>query len=206
MSYTYNADGTLASKTDANGNTETYTYDAYQRLTGIPDRQQTFTYDTCPANATGCVSAPGQLVQSTFGSNVGSNELNFEYNYAYTPAGKVSSKTLEVQSYKYVEGSSYAYGALTASYTYDGQGALTSLVYPQCETWVICGTQTSFTYTLDAMERPTAMTNENNHVWASGVTYNAANQPLYDGTAHRAYNNLLQLASISGAGMNTTYN
>ena len=33
VSYTYNADGTLASKTDANGNTETYTYDAYQRLT-----------------------------------------------------------------------------------------------------------------------------------------------------------------------------
>jgi YD repeat-containing protein len=48
----------LASKKDANGNTETYTYDAYQRLTGIPDRQQTFTYDTCPANAVGCVSAP----------------------------------------------------------------------------------------------------------------------------------------------------
>jgi YD repeat-containing protein len=68
VSYTYNADGTLASKTDANGNTETYTYDAYQRLTAIPDRQQTFTYDTCPAtNATGCVSMAGQLVQATFG-------------------------------------------------------------------------------------------------------------------------------------------
>ena len=43
VSYTYNADGTLASKLDANGNTETYSYDSYQRLTGIPDRQQTFT-------------------------------------------------------------------------------------------------------------------------------------------------------------------
>ena len=53
VSYTYNADGTLASKKDANGNTETYTYDTYQRLTSIPDRQQTFTYDTCPANAAG---------------------------------------------------------------------------------------------------------------------------------------------------------
>ena len=48
VSYTYNADGTLASKKDANGNTETYTYDAYQRLTGIPDRNQYFIYDTCP--------------------------------------------------------------------------------------------------------------------------------------------------------------
>jgi YD repeat-containing protein len=50
VSYTYSADGTLATKTDANGNTETYTYDAYQRLTAIPDRQQTFVCD---------VTAPG---------------------------------------------------------------------------------------------------------------------------------------------------
>jgi YD repeat-containing protein len=99
VSYTYNADGTLASKKDANNNTETYTYDAYQRLTAIPDRQQTFTYDTCPTNATGCVSMPGQLMQATFGTNVGPNELSFEYNYAYTPAGKASqANTKLVQS------------------------------------------------------------------------------------------------------------
>lgn len=35
MSCTYKADGALASKTDAKGNTETYTYDTYQRLTEI---------------------------------------------------------------------------------------------------------------------------------------------------------------------------
>ena len=67
MSYTYDADGTLASKTDANNNTETYTYDTYQRLTAIPDRQQTFTYDTAPrapsdATAYGFCSAPGPKV------------------------------------------------------------------------------------------------------------------------------------------------
>jgi YD repeat-containing protein len=55
VSYTYNADGTLATKKDANGNTESYTYDAYQRLTAIPDRQQTFTY--VPARPT-TTSAP----------------------------------------------------------------------------------------------------------------------------------------------------
>jgi len=36
VSYTYNADGTLASKKHSNGNTETYTYDTYGRLTGYP--------------------------------------------------------------------------------------------------------------------------------------------------------------------------
>jgi hypothetical protein len=50
------------------------------------------------ANATGCVNMPGQLMQAAFGSNVGPNELSFEYNYAYTPAGKVTGKTLQVQS------------------------------------------------------------------------------------------------------------
>ena len=146
-------------------------------------------------------------MQATFGSNVGPNELNFEYNYAYTPAGKVSSKTLEVQSANHLSmWQVEAWGALTASYTYDSQGALTSVVYPQCATWTICGSQTSFTYTLDAMERPTGMTDQNSYIWASGATYNAANEPLYDGTATRTYNSLLQVTSIAGTGMNMTYN
>ena len=50
----------MASKTDANGNTET------------------LTCDTCPTtNATECVRVPGQLVQATFGSKVGPNDLSF---------------------------------------------------------------------------------------------------------------------------------
>ena len=93
-----------------------------------------------------------------------------------------------------------------ASYNYDNQGALTSVVYPTLETWAVSPTQT-FTYTLDAMERPTGMTdNYLNRTWATGATYNAANQPLYDGTATRTYNNLLQVTSITGPGMNMTYN
>jgi RHS repeat-associated protein len=193
VSYTYNADGTLASKTDAINNTETYTYDAYQRLTAIPDRQQTFTYDTCPTtNAIGCVSMPGQLMQATFGSNVGPNELSFEYNYAYTPAGKVSSKTLQMQSANNLNwADNGAYAAVTASYAYDNQGALTSMVYPPLQTWPTGSTQT-FTYTLDAMERPTAMMDSNNYTWATGVTYNPANQMTWDGAKAWTYNNLLQ--------------
>jgi hypothetical protein len=35
-------------------------------------------------------------MQATFGSMVGPNELSFQYNYAYTLAGKVSGKTLDV--------------------------------------------------------------------------------------------------------------
>ena len=63
-----------------------------------------------------------------------------------------------------------------------------------------------FTYTLDAMERPTGMTDNMNLTYASGATYNAANQPLNDGTGTRTYNNLLQVTSMAGLGMNMTYN
>jgi RHS repeat-associated protein len=64
------------------------------------------------------------------------------------------------------------------------------------------------TYTLDAMERPTALSQNypNNYTWASGATYNAANQPLHDGTATRAYNSLNQMTSIAASGMSMTYN
>jgi hypothetical protein len=134
-------------------NTETYTYDAYQRLTSIPDRGQSFVYDTCPTNATGCISMAGQLMQATFAGSIGTNQLTFGYNYSYTPAGKVSSKTLELQSANHLNaGGQYANGAVTASYVYDNQGALTSLTYPAG------GPPTTLNYTLDAMERPTAMT------------------------------------------------
>ena len=202
VSYTYNADGTLATKKDANNNIETYSYDTYQRLIAIPDRGQTFTYDTCPANDTFCTSNAGQLVEATFGSGVGPNSLSFQYDYTYTPAGKVAGKSLTLQSANNrSEGGVEASGTLTASYTYDNQGALTSMVYPTVENWAISPAQT-FTYTLDAMERPTGLAQNypTNYTWVSGVTYNGANQTSYGG---RLYNNLLQLTA-AGA-MTYTY-
>jgi YD repeat-containing protein len=135
-------------------------------------------------------------MQATFGNTtspmIAPNDLNFEYNYSYTPAGTVTSKTLEVQSGNHNNGTSYAYGALTASYNYDNQGALTFVVYLTVETWASSLTQT-FTYALDATERPTGLSeNYPSYTWASGATYNAANQFLFDGTATRTYNSLLQ--------------
>ena len=144
-------------------------------------------------------------MEAIFASGVGTNELSFTYDYTYTPAGKVASKSLMVQSANHLGGSVQASGTLTASYGYDGQGALVSQQYPISETWA-SGTSNTFTYTLDALERPTQMTDSSSKTWASGATYNAANQPLYDGTATRTYNNLLQMTSIVASGLNMTYN
>ena len=203
VSYTYNADGTLATKLDANGNTESYNYDTYGRLIGIPDRQQTFTYDTCPPGATGCVDTPGQMVQSTFAGG-GPDGLTFQYNYAYTPAGKVSSKTMVVKSSTYWgdSGGAPSSASLAVNYTYDNQGALTSQQIPLSFPY----NPVLFTYTRDAMERPIALTDSNSKTWATGVTYNAANQMLFDGVQTWTYNSLLQPTSVTGTGMSMTYN
>jgi YD repeat-containing protein len=78
VSYTYNADGTLASKTDANNNQETLFLRRLSASRRHPRPNQTFTYDTCPAGATGCANAAGQLMQATFGdstSTLGPNDL-----------------------------------------------------------------------------------------------------------------------------------
>ncbi len=187
----------MASKTDAIGNTETYTYDVYQRLTSIPDRQQTFTYDTCPGGARGCVSMAGQLMQTVFGTSLGPNGLTLEYNYSYTPAGKVSGKTLQL-----IGGVGYetAIGTVAASYTFDGQGALTQTSYTPA--FFV----NTFNYTLDAMERPTGMTDNLSHTWVTGATYNAANQMTSNGIQTWTYNSLYQITGVTGTGMNMTYN
>jgi len=102
VSYTYNADGTLASKLDANGNTQTYTYDSYGRLTGIPDCHQTFTWDTCLVNDFFRTSAPCIMAEAAFGSNTGLNQLSFQYNCTYTPAGGQWSELAVTKTSGYV--------------------------------------------------------------------------------------------------------
>jgi hypothetical protein len=87
-------------------------------------------------------------------------------------------------------------GRLAVNHTYDNQGAQTSVAYPLPQG----GLPSSFTYTLDAMERPTALTDNNGIVRASGVTYNAANQTTgasyLQWSEARTYNSLLQLTQI----------
>jgi hypothetical protein len=104
---------------------------------------------------------------------------------------------LELQSGNHVSSQSApASGEVAANYTYDSQGTLTLMSYAAAN-----GASTVFSYTLDAMERPTGMTS-GPVTWASGVTYNAANQMTYDGTQTRTYNNLMQTTQVG----NMTYN
>ena len=211
IQYTYNSDGTTASKVFNNGNKETYAYDSYQRLQYIhrfpgggsedTTQLQTFVYDSFNG-----ASYPGMLMAATFASTVGPNQLTFQNQYAYTPAGKASSKTLYMTSANHSNDAA----SLTVNYGYDSQGVLLTESYPTGPSTLL-----SLTYTLDAMDRPTALTDSTNHSWVSGVTYNAANRitgaVFPSGTETWVYNSLYQLTQRttihnSTTRLNMTYN
>jgi YD repeat-containing protein len=215
VSYTYNSDGTLASKTYANTNYETYNYDSYQRLTAIhrfPDggsedltQLQSFTYDTL-----GSASYPGYLVAASFANTVGSNQLSFQYQYAYTPAGKVTNKTLLVESANHNSAASQ----LAVGYSYDNLGTMQTVSFGASASNNPPTSWTAYAYSLDALDRPIGMNDSTGLTWASGVTYNPANQITalkLQGPApwavveSRAYNSLNQLTQIQQKGDNAYY-
>jgi YD repeat-containing protein len=218
VQYTYNADGTLATKTDAKRNMESYSYDSLQRLTAIhrwvfnngqltedSAQLQTFTYDDSDTGG-------GRLSQAGFGGPVGPSQLQFSYLYSYTPAGNVAWRRLLLS-----EPGSYTAG-LDVSYTYDNEGNVTSIKYPDTQPDANTAvTGPTYTYALDGLKRPVGLTDNSGGTWASGVTYNAANQ-MTGGTfgpgawsETRTYNSLLQLtreqqtSSQLGVLMDMTY-
>ena len=92
---------------------------------------------------------------------------------------------------------------LTQTWAYDSEGNRNQMVYPYSYSTAGSPQEQTATlsYTLDSMERPTALTDTgSNTVLANGVTYNAANQITqmtylpggYQATDSRTYNTLLQ--------------
>ena len=183
-SYTYNADGTLATRTDPKGQVTKYTYDSYQRVTQVthgpsatqidPNQTYNYTYDTG-------TNGWGRLTGVAFGPLVSSTQTYSE-SYYYTIAGDISSKTLSA-----AKGSGSA--ILSGSFTYDAEGKPTTVTYPG---WgkTTAGNLQSYTY--DSMSRlvgvsdteqvgnvspcsPAAPTS-GTVAWASGAAYNAAGQ------------------------------
>ena len=209
VSYTYNSNGLLASKTDAKGQVFTYFYDIYYnrlyqiKLNGSVLR--TFIYDTNSLDGSFTSYGAGRLVavqnaQFTPGS---SNPTEFTEMYSYTIAGQPNKKRLQANltalAYPYP-----VYSAnLDAAYTYDTEGKMTSVSYPNAGP--------TYTYSFDSMSRPIGLTDQNNYAAVSSVQYAPSNQMLslnYFGVSEsRTYNTLMQLTNITIPGqLNLTYN
>ena len=212
VSYTYNSNGLLASKTDAKGQAFTYQYDSYNRLHQIfvgGVLLRTFIYDTNTLD--GSFSGPytsGRLVavqnaQFTPGS---SNPTEFTEMYSYTIAGQPNKKRLQTN----LTALAYPYPVYTANlnaaYTYDTEGKMTSVSYPNAGP--------TYTYSFDSISRPIGLTDQNNYAAVSGVQYGGscalANQlssmSYFGVTESRCYNTRMQLTNVTVAGqLNTTY-
>jgi YD repeat-containing protein len=154
VSYVYNTDGSVASRTDAKGQRNEYTYDSFGRVT----RKRGYQCSGCSVSSTvdfvydSSMNAWGRLTSFTSNGPSGSVSQWF----IYTPAGLVTNKS---QS-----------GLGSVLYSYDSEGRTVSTQYP-------FGGPT-FTYTYDQMGRPIGLRdNQETPVdWVKDVAYNAAGQ------------------------------
>ena len=181
-SYTYNADGTLAARTDPKPQVTKYTYDAYQRVTQVthgasatqtdPNQTYNYTYDSC-------TNGWGRLTGVAFGPVTNSSQAYSE-SYSYTIAGDVSAKSLAA-----AKSSQQAF--LSGSFTYDSEGKPATMTYP-LSGYATTGNVQSYTY--DSMSRLIGVTDTEAVgpvngctppatgavAWASGAAYDAAGQ------------------------------
>jgi RHS repeat-associated protein len=214
--FTYNSDGTLATKTDAKGQQIQYSYDPYGRLIQIsrgtlvngqftedPTQRTTLAYDG--DNNGFSANTAGRLSQVNYS---GPHGLQFTEWYSYHEAGAVTAKRLSA--------SGTALGSNTANfdatYTYNTLGQVTSVQYPFAQ-WsngsiVTAGPQYAYTY--DAMNRLSGMTGPNNQALVSSVSYGPANNILQLSAASftetRTYNANLQLTELVSGAYHYRYN
>ncbi len=228
VTYTYNSDHTLHTKTDAKNQVFTYLYDSYKRLTSISVGStvlRTFMYDTntLDSNFSGLYTAgrlvavqhtaftPQGYVSGQGGSNITvPSSMQFTEMYNYTQPGLTAKKRLQVEetAHYYVNGIAHDDPKtlnLDGVYTYDNEGKMTSVNYPTTYSWngsqLVASAGPTYTYSFDAMDRPTGLKDQNNATAVSNVSYNPANQLLsisYFGTNEsRQYNNLNQMTSLT---------
>jgi len=200
--YTYNADGTMATRTDANSMLTQYTYDSYRRVTMVqyfpnrpppiyedPCQRLTLTYDTNSIDSTYSQNSWGRLTTAQWGGVSSCTSLKntlFTQMYSYTAGGLVTGKRLEITRNSAPVG--YPINLYSVSMDvangYDGEAHVTSTTYPTTYTIDAYGNPVAHagptvSYTFDTMARPSTMvTNQPapNTTIIQSAQYNAADQ------------------------------
>ena len=213
VSYTYNADGTPATATDAKNQRKVYTYDSYQRIvqtargtvtngTFVEDLTQRATYAYEGANGGFSSATAGRVSQVQYS---GPHGLAFTEMYSYHPAGAVTYKRLQAAGTPF--GTSSA--NMDAHYSYDNEGKVTSIAYPSTQyfTGNSASAGPTYNYSYDSMGRLSGLSDGNTN-WVSGVTYGPANEMLQlvasTFTENRTYNADLELTELT-SGSNVHY-
>jgi len=206
VSYAYYSSGHLLSKTDAKGQKLVYSYDGYGRLAYIDPYPDGVNWDYCHSVAltydsnTSGAALMGRLAGATTGIASACNSTMSEY-YSYTAGGLVTTKGYSINfPTTYACGGSceyfaYGYGPST-TFSYDTEGHQTGY--------------SGFAYTLDAMGRPTGLTETGpGTVWVQNVLYGPGGEmksiqyrtssgAYY--TENRTFNNRAQATEIQASG------
>ena len=195
VSYAYNTDTTLDTKTDAIGQVTLYTYDASKNITetqiypsGLSYGEDvcqrvTYTYGTLSPEDGQLVSvqygAPNPVPGYTLTTTCPGTAAPYAYRESYThvAAGGVASKTLTLTTNDVAWGGAPTTVSLNAAYTYDSAGRLSTAQYPsRGDPW-----SPTYTYSYDSMGRAISMADDDPYsysptgtVWAQNGTYDIA--------------------------------
>jgi len=175
VTYTRDAMGHVTKRVDAVGQTTTYTYDPYNRLSQVArgnDSCQTdsYYYDTSIDGSFPSGASYGKLTAVAFGYGTpgsgacpgsGSNGSTWQgmlYEYQYASTGRTTGKRMIVKRNGYGDSPNTTVD-LDAFWTYDNEGRMLTVQYPVV-TDPNTGnpTSTAFTYAYDNMGRPTTIT------------------------------------------------
>jgi YD repeat-containing protein len=143
VTYTYNLDGTTATKVDAKGIKTEMSYDAYKRVSQMRKLTQVsgvWTEDRCQRldyfydEGGGANNGRLTRVKWNWMLNGQGQEVHcsvaggFVEQYLYNTAGRITQKTLTVtKSFNGATGSAY----LAANWAYNNEGQVTTITYPQ---------------------------------------------------------------------------
>lgn len=219
-SYTYNTDGTVATKTDARGRQATYTYDSHKRVTRRSTTNACETvnyyYDTNPFDGAFTQNGWGRLVAVDYRTPLDANcELyqggtKFIEMYSYTAGGRVAKKRLRVIKHTNPSGQEVT-NNLEMAYTYNAEGQVTRVTYPD---------GTRYAHVRDGMGRAVQLdeVDQNGQVlanWVRNMVLGVAgelrqlevkNEQGYYYGETRSYNARLQVTLIRWGTSGTYYN
>jgi RHS repeat-associated protein len=199
VTYTYNAVNQVLTRNDALQNQTQYTYDTYGRQTKVQhflwngsslqvqsNQEWDYYYDTNPFSSSFSTNTWGRIAAVGFSGPNAPGTLN--YQYSYNAAGRVTNQLFALPAM-----APYPSGLnLEATYTWDNQGRISQLAYPQ--------SGPLYAYGFDVMGRPITMTENGNQM--ATASYNWASQIIsmtYDAFSEaRTYNpQTLQLTQLT---------
>jgi len=192
ITYTYNADGSVAYKTDAKNQRTEYSYDAFRRVIqirrlpspGVEEvcQRVNLYYDQNPFNGSdysgnrwGRLAAAQWFVKTGDACSNGSGTVGYRMSelYDYTVSGKPTVKQLFVKSDTSWPAFTTSLGSVRQlNYAYDSYGRRSQVTYPDEGG----GVRRQLNYQFDSLWRPTTLTDGSANPLVKEVLYNVAGQ------------------------------